>query len=147
MPDVILGFDGSPSARAALEVAIEQAQIGGDKLVAIFADEPPGRVVGEEYREHRLILEQMGSGLLDEAATAARERGVEVETMLVPRRSSRRPGDRFPRARGAADRGRNLQREPLEERHPGLDPAQAPLHIRLARDVRAVQSAGGTLSE
>ena len=85
MPDVILGFDGSPSARAALEVAIEQAQIGGDKLVAIFADEPPGRVVGEEYREHRLILEQMGSGLLDEAATAARERGVEVETMLVPR--------------------------------------------------------------
>jgi hypothetical protein len=40
---VVLGFDGSPSARVALDVAVEQAQGFGDRLVVVYGDEPSGR--------------------------------------------------------------------------------------------------------
>lgn len=86
MADVVLGFDGSPSSRSALYAAIEQAKQFGDRLVAVFGDEPPGRSAGEEFGEHRRVLEERGKDLLDEAAGAAREAGVEVETLLVPRK-------------------------------------------------------------
>jgi len=88
MGTVVLGYDGSPSARVALGVAIEEAKRFGDRLVVVFGDEPPGWVAGEEFREHRRVLEEMGSEFLAEAASEAREGGVEVETLLVPEKPS-----------------------------------------------------------
>ena len=44
--DVILGYDDTPSARAALDVAIEQAKRFDERLVILFAYAPPGRSVG-----------------------------------------------------------------------------------------------------
>jgi len=84
MADVVLGFDGSPSSRAALYEAIEQAKQFGDRLVVVFGDEPPGRSAGEEFGEHRRVLEERGTTLLEEAADEAKKSGVEVETVLVP---------------------------------------------------------------
>jgi len=84
--DVVLGFDGSPSARAALRVAVEQAKQFEDRLVIVFADGPPGRTVGEGLRDHRLVLEELGRGLIEEAGDKARESGVEVETLLLDQR-------------------------------------------------------------
>jgi nucleotide-binding universal stress UspA family protein len=98
--DIVLGYDGSPSAKAALSTAIEQAKTFGDRLVIVYGDEPPGRTAGEEFREHRRVLEEMGSGFLAEAADEARQAGVEVETLLIPRKPSVALGD-VARERGA----------------------------------------------
>jgi len=86
--EVVLGYDGSPSARAALEVAVEQARAFGSGLVIVFGDEPPGRVAGDEFREHRRALEELGSGLLAEAARRTAAAGIDAETELVPRKPS-----------------------------------------------------------
>ena len=86
MADVVLGYDGSSSARAALAVAVEQAQAFGDRLVVVFADEPPGRSAGEEFREHRRALDEIGNRAFSEARAEARTAGVEVETLFVHER-------------------------------------------------------------
>lgn len=86
MPDIIVGFDGSRSSRAALEVAVGQARAFGDRLVVVFADEPPGRSAGEEFREHRRALDEIAEMAFSEAKETARIAGVEVETLLVHER-------------------------------------------------------------
>ena len=80
---VVLGYDSSPSARAALRVALEQADRFDERLLIVFGDEPPGRIAGEEFKAHRQVLEEMGTRLLSEAAEEAHAAGVEVETLLV----------------------------------------------------------------
>ena len=86
MPDVVLGYDGSISARAALTVAVKQARAFGDRLVVVFADEPPGRSAGEEFREHRRALHEIGDKAFSEARAEAQTAGVEVETLFVNER-------------------------------------------------------------
>ncbi|MGH3145747.1 MAG: universal stress protein [Rubrobacter sp.] len=86
--DLILGYDDTPSARAALDVAIEQAKRFDERLVILFAYAPPGRSVGDEFREHRRVLEEFGEEATGKAADKARAEGVEVEVLLVPERPS-----------------------------------------------------------
>ena len=81
---VVLGYDDSLPARAALQVAIEQAKVFGDELVIVFGGEPPGWTVGDEVREHRRALEELGTKLVEDAKREAADAGVEVETLLVP---------------------------------------------------------------
>ncbi len=86
--DLILGYDDSPSAHAALDVAIEQAKRFDERLVILFGYAPPGRSVGDEYGEHRRVLEEFGERATREAAERASAEGVEVEVLLVPERPS-----------------------------------------------------------
>lgn len=86
MADIILGFDGTRSARAALNVAVAQAQAFGDRLVAIFADEPPGRSTGDEFREHQRAIDDIATRAFSEVKETARNAGIEVETLLVHER-------------------------------------------------------------
>jgi len=86
--EVVLGYDDSPSARAALEVAIEQAKRFDERLVIVFAYAPPGRSVGDEFREHRRVLEEFGARAVRMAADKARASGTEVETVLVSEKPS-----------------------------------------------------------
>ena len=86
--DVILGYDDSSSARAALDVAIEQVKQFDERLVILFAYAPPGRSVGDEYSEHRRVLEEIGEKATGKAAEIARAEGTEVEILLVPERPS-----------------------------------------------------------
>jgi nucleotide-binding universal stress UspA family protein len=86
--EVVLGYDDSPSARAALDVAVEQANRFGERLVIVFAYAPPGRSVGDEFREHRRVLEEFGERVTRKAADKARASGAEVETMLVSEKPS-----------------------------------------------------------
>jgi nucleotide-binding universal stress UspA family protein len=86
MADIILGFDGSRSARAALDAAVAQAQAFGDRLVVVFADEPPGRSAGEEFKEHRRALDEIAERAFSEAKEVCRNAGIEVETLLVHER-------------------------------------------------------------
>ena len=79
---VILGYDDSPGARAALTTAIELARSYGDDLVIAFGYAPPS-ALGDEYREASKALEEMGERLTSEALQLAGEAGVTAEVALV----------------------------------------------------------------
>ena len=56
---VVLGYDESPGADAALEAAIEVASRYGEELVLVYGAAPPGGL-GEEFKSHRDALMEMG---------------------------------------------------------------------------------------
>ena len=62
MATIVLGYDGSGCANCALREAIELCKRLGDKLVIAYAYEPPGRVAGEEFAEHREAFRRSASG-------------------------------------------------------------------------------------
>lgn len=82
----MLGYDGSGCARCALREALELCTMLGDRLVIAYAYEPPGRIAGEEFAEHRRALLEIGERMSGEALVRAREEGVEAEVELVPER-------------------------------------------------------------
>ena len=83
---IVLGFDGSECSGSALDTAIDLAGRYGDKLVVVFAVEPPVRSVGEEFREHEKALEEVGRRVAAGALARAQAAGVEAEVELVPER-------------------------------------------------------------
>jgi nucleotide-binding universal stress UspA family protein len=86
MSGIVLGYDGSPFADVALTTAVELARAIGEPLFVAFAAEPPNRSVGEERGEHRRALEELGGPVTARAVEQARERGVEVERVLLEAR-------------------------------------------------------------
>lgn len=82
---IVLGYDESPGARAALAVAIELAQQYATTLVIAYATGPPGGL-GEEFRSHEEALEELGRDVLDHAIHTAREAAVDAQVLLVPER-------------------------------------------------------------
>jgi nucleotide-binding universal stress UspA family protein len=67
--DIVLGYDGSDGARAALPHAVEVARAFGVPLVIVFAygQNPVGGVTGDTRR----AVEDVGEGMLEEARAAA----------------------------------------------------------------------------
>lgn len=82
----VVGVDGSRCSEAALDRAIEFAAGLGDRLVIAYAVEPPYRSVGEEWRESRTALEELGEPIVNAALERAVAAGVEAEVALVPLR-------------------------------------------------------------
>ncbi len=124
--DILLGYDGSDCARAALEAAIDLARSLGDRVVIAYADAPPDRLRGEEWKEHHRALRELGESETTEALEQARAAGVEAKVELVPQRPaqallalSERPGVRMIVV-GTHGEG------PSDERDPRLRAAQAP---------------------
>ena len=83
MTGLVLGYDGSDCADAALETAIDLAGALNEQLLVAFAAEPPHRFVGDERGEHRRALEELGGRVTERAVARAQERGVEVERVLL----------------------------------------------------------------
>jgi nucleotide-binding universal stress UspA family protein len=83
MATIVLGYEGSGCARCALKAALDLCKTLGDRLVIAYAYEPPGRIAGEEFREHRRALEELGERLTGEALERAGAAGVEAEVELV----------------------------------------------------------------
>lgn len=83
---IVLGFDGSECAGSALDTAIDLARRFDDRLVVVFAVEPPVRSVGEEFREHEKALEEVGRRVAGSALERAQAAGVEAEIALVAKR-------------------------------------------------------------
>jgi nucleotide-binding universal stress UspA family protein len=81
--EIVLGYDGSDGAKAALPHAIALANAFGAPLVAAFAHgvNPVGGVGGEQSRE----TAKLGRGFLAEAADAVKriDSGITVEQILV----------------------------------------------------------------
>jgi nucleotide-binding universal stress UspA family protein len=72
--DIVLGYDDSECARAALAVAVEVARAFGDRVVVAYAYAPPERMVGEEYPEHRRALQEIGERATADALGRLRNR-------------------------------------------------------------------------
>ena len=83
MADIVLGYDGSESAKEALAVAVGLAKDLGATLVIGFAygQNPVGGGAGDLARE----VETLGEGLLETAVAEAKavDASVEVETEQV----------------------------------------------------------------
>jgi nucleotide-binding universal stress UspA family protein len=74
--EVILGYDGSPGARAALEEAAKLARSLGTGVVLVFgyAVNP----MGGETRDHEMAVRDAGTGALADAVARLRAEGVPV---------------------------------------------------------------------
>ncbi|HEY8583408.1 MAG TPA: universal stress protein [Capillimicrobium sp.] len=80
--NLIVGFDDSPGARAALEAAIDLARELGDRVVVAFGYEPPG-ALGEERGAARQAVRELGERVTSHALARAQAEGVEAELALV----------------------------------------------------------------
>jgi nucleotide-binding universal stress UspA family protein len=86
MSTIVVGVDGSACAECATRRAVEIAAGLGDSVVFAYAVEPPFRRIGDEWREARSALEEMGRPILDAAVAQASAAGVAAEAVLVPER-------------------------------------------------------------
>ena len=81
--EIVLGYDGSDGAKAALPQAVALATAFKTQLVVVFAygANPVGGVIGDVERE----TEKIGQGFLDEASAAAKnlDAGVNVVQILA----------------------------------------------------------------
>jgi nucleotide-binding universal stress UspA family protein len=84
MAKLVVGYDGSECATAALDAAVDLARAAGDDVVVAFGYDPGGP--GEEYRATRDAVRAVGERVTAEAAERARAEGLEVEVALVEQR-------------------------------------------------------------
>lgn len=79
---VVLGYDESPGAEAALTTAIAVASKWGEPLVLVYGAAPPGGL-GEEATAHREALREIGRTALSHAVERAHAAGVDTQIELV----------------------------------------------------------------
>lgn len=79
---VVLGYDKSPGAANALDVALQTAAAFGEALVIVYGAEPPGGR-GEEFASHRDALKAAGETALAQAVEAADALGVPTAVELI----------------------------------------------------------------
>jgi nucleotide-binding universal stress UspA family protein len=82
---IVVGYDGSDCAQAALETAIEMARDLGDELLLTFGYEP-GRRMGEEHAAHREAVKQFGERMTQRGLKRTEEAGVKAKVALIPER-------------------------------------------------------------
>ena len=84
MATLVVGYDGSECAGAALHKAVELAKGLGDDVLVAFGYDPGGP--GEEYKTARDAVRAVGERVTHEAVERARAEGVEVDVALVEER-------------------------------------------------------------
>ncbi len=78
---VIVGYDGSSHAQAAVRAALEVGRAYGEPVVIAFAfDLQP---VGGEIHDYHLALQELGKQRLSEATELATQAGEDVEAVLI----------------------------------------------------------------
>jgi nucleotide-binding universal stress UspA family protein len=87
MAQIVVGYDGSDCAGAALDVALGLAKEIGDGVVVVFGYAPPG-IWGGEIAEHEQAVEELGEKVMGKAKQRAAEQGVEAAVELVPKRAT-----------------------------------------------------------
>jgi nucleotide-binding universal stress UspA family protein len=81
---LIVGYDGTSGAKAALQRAVELGKALGDELILAFAYEPPS--MGAEMADHRHALEERGRNLLAEAKQVAEAGGAKALAVVIDAR-------------------------------------------------------------
>lgn len=79
---IVLGYDESPGAKAALTTAIDLAQRFDQPLVLVYGVAPPGGL-GEEFRSHSRALSELGQTATGHAVEQAQAAGVRTVVELV----------------------------------------------------------------
>jgi nucleotide-binding universal stress UspA family protein len=79
---VVLGYDESPGADAALDTAIQVAQRFGEELVLVYGAAPPGGM-GEEFKSHLDALLEMGRTATAHALEKVEAAGVSASVRLA----------------------------------------------------------------
>jgi nucleotide-binding universal stress UspA family protein len=87
MSDIVIGYDGGPCAKAALDRAAELAKGLGDKIVIVFGYDPKG-YGGGEVPSHRDAVHDWGEKITGEAAEQARALDVQAEIEILPLRGA-----------------------------------------------------------
>jgi nucleotide-binding universal stress UspA family protein len=87
MSEIVVGYDGSACGDAALNAALGLAGELGDGVVVVFGYAPPG-LWGGEIAEHEEAIEELGEKLMNRAKGEAADKGIAVETLLVPKRAA-----------------------------------------------------------
>jgi nucleotide-binding universal stress UspA family protein len=95
---IVLGYDESPGAARALEVAVEVAQRFGEPLILVYGAAPPGGV-GEEFTAHKNALLELGRQATASALEVVQAAGVEGRVELVVAK----PAEALVRVADAAD--------------------------------------------
>ncbi|WP_328345156.1 universal stress protein [Streptomyces violaceus] len=96
---VVLGYDESPGARRALQVAIEVASAYGEPLVLVYGAAAPG-VTGDEYTAHHEAVREAGHSALGHAVRVAGEAGVRTTVEIIDQRPAQALIDAAARHRG-----------------------------------------------
>jgi nucleotide-binding universal stress UspA family protein len=78
---VIVGYDGSECAKAALRVAIEVGRAYGEKVVIAFGYELSP--VGGELHDYHAALKELASNRVAEATALAGGEGGDVEAVII----------------------------------------------------------------
>ncbi len=79
---VVLGYDESPGADAALATAIAVAQRWGEVLILVYGHAAPGGL-GEESRAHGDAIRELGQTALSHAVEKAQAAGIDTQIELV----------------------------------------------------------------
>ena len=82
MSEIIVGYDGSDSSKAALSHALEFAKALGDSVVIVFGD-APGGYGGGEVPEQRRAVEEFARKVTQEALDTAKSANVESSIELI----------------------------------------------------------------
>ncbi len=82
---LVVGYDGSDGAKAALGEAVRLAEATGDRLAVVFGYAPTQR--GGEAAGLKQAIQEVGQQFLDEALATIGGR-VEAEGVLVPERGA-----------------------------------------------------------
>ena len=82
MSKIVVGYDGSEGSRAALDQAIELAQVTGDSVRVVFGAAAPG-VIGGEMGSHEEAVAERGAQVMKYATDQASAKGFEIETEMT----------------------------------------------------------------
>ena len=82
MSEIVVGYDGTKGAKAALDKAVEFAKALGDRIVIVFGY-APGGYGGGEVPTHREAVKEMGEKVTQEANEVVTAAGVEHEVQLL----------------------------------------------------------------
>ena len=82
MAEIIVGYDGTDSSKAALDQALGLAKELGDRVVIAFGY-APGGYGGGEVPAHREAVKEHGERVTAEASGVAASAGVDSEVELV----------------------------------------------------------------
>jgi nucleotide-binding universal stress UspA family protein len=83
MADVIVGYDGSDGARAALDTAAELSAALGDRVVIAFAFHI--QKLGGEVLDYAKAVQERAQEAVDHGVHQAQAKGIDVDSVVIER--------------------------------------------------------------